>query len=221
MGLSWSSGDLSLFLKFPALTVALFHALACPKLSRKTAEAKLAFMKREYVIESFPLRGNKERYSLTKSGARSLGQLRRYKPLGAQAIMRSLASASHAVKRRVHINSKEETHKFAEVFFGEKEWPRGIPSNLCYTDHSGDTAAFVCPIIDYGKHLRRLQKSVEKIFRSLEAYSVTRSLLQGDHYRIVILTGFETKAAQIRRLSFPYPVTVEVIPELGELLRGQ
>jgi hypothetical protein len=213
-----SSGDLEIFARFPCLTAALFHALVCPELSRKSAEARLADLKKHGLIEAHPLTANKVYYGLTVKGRKALGMKGRLKPFGPHAVMRHITTAAHSKMTGAKFMTQEEVEdKFAEVFFGEALWPSGIPSTLCYMD---TPETFCCLMVDYGKHIRRLHKSIEKLFRRLEAFSVARSLLAAGNYKLVVVTGLETKAERIRRLRVPYPITVVVVPELGELLRG-
>jgi hypothetical protein len=200
--------------------VALFWALVCKALSIKSAEARLADLKRHGLIAAHPLTANKVYYALTMLGRRALGIKGRFKQFGPHAVMRYLTSASYsAMTGAKYLRQEEVKAKFATVFF-DGAWPSGIPSTLCYIERADDTMWFNTLIVDYGKHIRRLHKAIEKLYRRLEAYSVTRSLLKAGNYRLVVLTGLEPKAQCIRRLRLDYPVTVITIPELGEFFRG-
>jgi hypothetical protein len=196
--------------------VALFHALVCPELSRKSAEARLADLKKHGLIEAHPLTANKVYYALTLKVQKALGMKGRFKPFGPHAVMRHITTAAFSAKTGVKFLRQEHVEeKFAQEFFGGP-WPSGIPSTLCYLETAED---FRTVMVDYGSGLRRFHKKLEKLFRRLEAYFVARSLLAAGNYKLVVVTGLETKAERIRRLRVPYPIAVVVVPELGELLR--
>ncbi len=93
MGTASTSSSGEIFLRYPALTAALFHALVYAALSFSRAEKELRDLRKAGVIDSHPLVGNQVYYSLTQKGGRAYG-LKKVKPLGAHAIMRSVAIAA-------------------------------------------------------------------------------------------------------------------------------
>jgi hypothetical protein len=215
---SSSGSALELFRRFPALTVALFNALHCPDLSDKRAAQILGEMKDEGTIESHRLVGNKHYYCTTKEGAKALG-IKKWKSLGLKAVIDSITVAAHVVRTGAVIKTKDEIRNsdLCRILFGG-DWPSVVPSTLCYRT---DDLVFHCIIIDRGKHARRIQKSIEKIFRALEESEMGREFVRQCLYRIDLLTGHEGKAQALRRMKLPHAnVTITVVPELGELIRG-
>lgn len=217
-----NSGDAKVVKDYVVVTIDQFHQFVCPELSKKAAEKRLGKLVKADLVAPHPLTGNKKCYSLTQTGMNLLGEKTRVKTLGSNTIIRNITINGFSTREKVKILSKDETIKrFAPPFFVSSEWPKGIPSNYCYADHSTEPPSFNCLILDMGKHIRRLHKHLESIHRRLDAFPVTQALLKDGLYRLVVLTGHDGKAESIRRLKLDYVVKVVVVPELGDLLQGE
>jgi hypothetical protein len=206
------------WLRYVILTRRLFYLLAYGKGSDSAANKLIDRMLDAHVLDSLPLIGRELAYTPSKKARRELGQPKRKAP-GVKTIAWYIAAACYAVQDGHVINTPPETEELGPDLFGGP-WPRGLSSSFCYTEEIGEDVRFCILVFDGPSDIRRIKKKIEKLFHRLEANEAARAHVKSGLIHVVVLTGKEPRAEKIRRLRLPRPISVFVVPKLGDLIRG-